>query len=488
MEVRLLTKSAEAIKTPVLIMPFTKESLKKLRNKTKLEKLIKRVKDNKEFKAEKNTTLTLTGLELNAKKVILCGLGEEKELDLEVLRRALSGPIKSANAKETTISLFNVRLSAEDKIKAAAESIILSSYKFDKYISYSRDNPKIELKKVTITSENATKYKSTVKETQTICNNTNYVKELINEISEKTTTLSLAREARELASRHKSITVKVLDDKAIRKEGLNLLNAVGKGSRFPPRLVILTYKGNSKSRDKTAVVGKGITFDTGGLNLKSTSYIEDMRSDMSGAATVLGIVKAAAELKLKANVIGVMPLAENMISSLAYKPGDVFKGYSGKTVEVMNTDAEGRLILADALAYLIKNHKPSRIIDLATLTGAALGTFYQFYAALLSNNDKLSRQLQNSSKETGEKVWPLPLHEDYKDLMKSKIADLRNISTERYGGTITAAIFLQNFIGDTAWAHLDIAPTAFVKKPHFYNNAGATGFGLRLIIDYLKGE
>jgi len=487
MEVNVLDKSPVAVKTEALILLFSKEMFKKFKPKTRLDKIIKRVKDNKEFKGEKDQVVSLTGFDLNAKKIILCGLGEEKKLDMEQIRRSLSNAIKPLNVKEFTISLKGIKLPIKDKIKASVESVMLSSYKFDKYKSYPKDNPKIELKKVSILIDGKNKYKDIIDETKIICKNALFVRDLVNENADVMNTLELTKRAKVL-TKNKKISVKVLDEKALKKQGLNLILAVGQGSRFPPRLVILNYKGNPNSKDVTAFVGKGVTFDTGGINLKPTpESLINMKIDMTGAGTVLGLVKAAAELKLKRNIIGVMPLVENAIGSRAYKPGDIFKSYSGKTVEIRHTDAEGRLILADALAYVTKNYKPNRVIDLATLTGAALIIFGEHITPLVSNNERLVKGLTNASANTTEKIWNLPLIEEYKEEMKSEPADLRNLpKTSRHAGTITAAAFLENFVNEVPWAHLDIAGTAWSSKGHYYLTPGGTGFGIRLLIDFLK--
>ena len=254
----------------------------------------------------------------------------------------------------------------------------------------------------------------------------------------------------------------------------------------PPLLLELVYTGNKSSSKKIALVGKGLTFDTGGLNLKPTKFIEDMKLDMAGAASVVSMINCAANLKLKQNLVAVMPLVENMIGPKAYKPGDVFVSYSKKSVEIRNTDAEGRLVLADALSYTVKKYKPELIVDLATLTGACLVALGEYYAAAMTNSQKHLDLLLESSKNTGENIWQLPLYDDLAKGLKSDIADLQNSSPKRFGGTIFGGLFLKEFINDTPWIHLDIAGPSFFESEHYYMKKGGTGFGVRLLIDFLK--
>lgn len=267
---------------------------------------------------------------------------------------------------------------------------------------------------------------------------------------------------------------------------MGLLLAVNRGSKIPPQLVVLKYNGNPKSKKYFAVVGKGITFDSGGMNLKPSGHMETMRMDMSGAAAALYTIKTVADLQLKKNVYAVIPLTENLISNSAYRPGDVFKSYSGKTVEIGNTDAEGRLILADALSFTEDKLNPDYIIDMATLTGACLIALGETVAALLSTDEKLAEMIKNASDKTGDKIWQLPLYDEFAENMKSDIADIKNISSDRNAGTIMGAIFLKNFIKDTKWAHIDIAGTAWYSKPRGYRPKNATGYGVRLVTEVIK--
>jgi leucyl aminopeptidase len=250
-------------------------------------------------------------------------------------------------------------------------------------------------------------------------------------------------------------------------------------------MVILEYR--PKGEEKVlALIGKGVTFDSGGINLKPAGSLEDMKMDMSGAAAVAATMITVAKLKPRMKIIGLIPIVENMPSGKATRPGDIIKSYAEKTIEIGNTDAEGRLILMDAISYAIEKYKPHTVIDLATLTGACVVALGEKIAGIFSKDDQLSRSIVESGGTTYERCWPMPLPEDYKELLKSDFADLNNISNTRWGGAITAALFLSEFVGDTRWAHIDIAGPAYIRKENAYCRAGGTGFGVRLLCDLLE--
>ncbi len=277
----------------------------------------------------------------------------------------------------------------------------------------------------------------------------------------------------------------MLGKNEMKKLGMGALLGVAQGSQEPPALIVLEYRGGRKTEPPVVIVGKGITFDTGGISLKPPANMDEMKMDMSGGGVTLGTLQAAAALKLPVNVIGLVPATENMPSGTAIKPGDVLKSMSGKTIEVLNTDAEGRLVLADALAYAAR-YKPQAVIDLATLTGAVVVALGHSAAAVLGNDETLVKKLITSGESTGERLWQLPLWEEHEKAMKSQLADLKNIAGPGVGaGTITGAAFLKAFAGDQPWAHLDIAGTAWGdEKP--YVPKGPSGFGVRLLVDYLE--
>ena len=295
-------------------------------------------------------------------------------------------------------------------------------------------------------------------------------------------------ELKRLVKGQTNIRLEILKEKDLKKKGLNLLLAVNRASQYPPRLMIAHYQGGKKGSEDLAIIGKGITFDTGGLNLKPTGSIESMREDMAGAAAVLGILKNVLSLGIKKNILFVVAIAENAIGKAAYKPGDVIKAYNGKTVEIANTDAEGRLVLADAIAYVVKNYKPARMIDLATLTGACPVALGNDYTGLMSNDDKFAQKLLDVGQKTDDRTWRLPLYPELKTHLKSQYADLKSTGIPRgIGGTISAAEFLHQFVGEAKWVHLDIAGTAFAEgQGRLYFNYGATGSGVRLVTEFLQ--
>ena len=278
------------------------------------------------------------------------------------------------------------------------------------------------------------------------------------------------------------LKINIYDEKKLKKLGMNALLGVGQGSIRGSYLVTMEWNGAKNNSKPLAFVGKGVCFDTGGYSLKPAKFMEDMTYDMAGSATVVGLMKSLALRKAKINAVGVVGLVENMVSGNAQRPGDIVKSYSGKTIEILNTDAEGRLVLADALTFTEKKFKPQFIIDLATLTGAIIVCLGSEYAGLFSNDDKLSTQIYNAGEKVEEKVWRMPLHKNYDKLMNSKNADMQNINYVGGAGSTTAAQFLQRFIlNKTPWAHLDIAGMAFSKYGGALNSGGATGFGVRLL-------
>jgi leucyl aminopeptidase len=312
----------------------------------------------------------------------------------------------------------------------------------------------------------------------------NLARDLVSHPGNVVTTGYLAETARKLADRHK-LTCEILEMDELERLGMNALVAVGKGSIEPPRLIVLEYRGGGKERP-VVLVGKGITFDSGGISIKPGAGMEEMKTDMAGGAAVLGAMEAAAGLKLPINLVCIIPTAENMPDGKAYKPGDVVTSLSGTTIEITNTDAEGRLVLCDAL-HFAKKYKPTTMIDLATLTGACVVALGHEASGLMGNDQRLINSLKQAGERCGERVWELPLWDGYGEAMKSDIADLKNAGS-RDGGSITAGWFLKQFVGTTRWAHLDIAGTAWSDKARSYSPKGATGVGVRLLIEYLQNR
>lgn len=423
------------------------------------------------------------------KRIALLGLGSQETITVEKLRRiysAVTNMCRKRKIKEINVlSPTCPQLSKDDLIRGVIEGLLLSNYAFNnlKHDSIKDETP-VFLERVSLVG--VSKQELTIAEKcATVCHAVDIARDLVNGNADDVTPQHLAAVAQGLSKTCKHVKTTVFDKKRIEKEKMGLLLAVNRGSNLDPAFIIIEYKGNPKSSDHTVIVGKGITFDTGGLNLKPTGGMETMKCDMAGAAAALGVIQAASSLELKVNVTAVIATTENSIGSKSYKPGDVYKAYSGKTVEIGNTDAEGRLALADALAYSVDNLKPSRIIDLATLTGAVEIALGNEVTGLFSNNDALADLLIRFGGETNERVWRLPLYEEYKDQLKSDIADIKSTGG-RPAGSITAATFLQEFVGKTPWAHLDIAGTAFLSENKRYLPKHATGVGVRLITTLLE--
>ncbi|NQV91066.1 leucyl aminopeptidase [Candidatus Woesearchaeota archaeon] len=432
---------------------------------------------------------------LDYKKVIVLGLGKKKEMTLERLRKVLGKSVQYVKCNHfsglTTNIPFLVNklegLSAEMIGRATAEGLILANYGFIKYLVKDKQDQKKGLMSVSIQWDgDSSSFGKGLKTGRIIAESSNFVKDLVNESASVATSVYMEKQARHVASKHHKIKIKVLGKEELQKLGMGLMLGVNQGSDKPPRLIILEYNGGGKEKP-IALIGKGITFDSGGYNLKPTNYIEDMKTDMAGSAAVLGAIKVAAELGIQKNIVGVMAMCENMVSAHAQRPGDIVRAYNGLTVEIGNTDAEGRLVLADALAYTEKKYQPQIMIDLATLTGACVVALGHFTAAVISRHDELSASLKLVGETSGDRVWPLPFFEEYHDAMDAEIADLNNISVKKYGaGSITAAVFLSKFVNEkTNWAHLDIAGTAYRQINGDYNGKGATGSGVRVLSYYL---
>ncbi len=425
-------------------------------------------------------------LVLNKKMILLVGIGDAQKNNLTSLRCTVRQAVLSVYLKKANDIEIIPHCSDEKVVIAIIEGILVGSYSWDKYQNTSEKLTRPVDKNYILAVSEKHEYAQAI----VICQGLTLTRNLINDNADIVDSQFLETTIHGLIRGKKNISLEVLNGKELKAKGLNLHLAVNQGSPKEPKLIIVKYSGAAKSKGYTALVGKGITFDTGGLNLKPTGHMETMRSDMSGAAAVIGTLKNVLDLNLKANIIFAVAIAENCIGSSAFKPGDVFRGYNGKTVEILNTDAEGRLVLADALAYLEKNYKPSRFIDLATLTGACIIALGYDYSGLVSNDDDLASEILQASNETDDRVWRLPSYCEIKEYVKSEIADLKNVGLPKgAGGAITAAEFLRNFVNDTPWAHLDIAGTAFVdgKGRHYYSH-GATGAGVRLLTAFLKNK
>lgn len=440
-----------------------------------------------DFSGKEGEILFLYWTHQPEKRVALLGLGPKDKMTVESLRRAYGSLTKACLSKKfkqlNVVMPKQASLASEDLVKGVTEGLLLPNYVFDQ-LKLSKEEVKTLLEKICLIglSKDLLEVAENV---SAVCQAIYFARDLVNGNADDITPRYLAHCAKELAKKHKEIKTTVFDKKRIEKEGMELLLAVNRGSHEEPVFVIMEYKGSPRSKDVTVIVGKGITYDTGGLNIK-TSGMESMKCDMSGAATCLGTILAASLLKLKINVTVIFPATENCVDANSFKPGDVYRSYGGLSVEMANSDAEGRLILADALAYASQHLKPSRLIDFATLTGAMEISLGSEATGLMSNQDELAQGLIQAGEATAERLWRMPLFEEYRDRLKSDIADIKSWNG-RSASSCVAASFLQAFVGkDIPWAHLDIASTAYLSEAKKYLPKYATGVGIRLMIEFLK--
>ncbi len=428
-----------------------------------------------------------------ARRVLLAGVGKRKDLTLDRVRQAMGHAVKRVRqAKAASFfsalpAVFPRGSQALDVAQALTEGAILGSYQFDEYRSESNGPPKHEVEKLTLLVPDKGRLKPAsegVRRGTATAEAAVFTRDLCNHPSNVMTPSRIAEEAKTIA-RETGVSLKILEQDDIEELGMGALLGVARGSHEPPKFIILDYKGPKTGKDSKPIVfvGKTITFDTGGISLKPAENMEQMKADMTGGAEVLASVRAAARLKLPVHLVGILPVAENMPGGRAMKPGDIVKTLSGKTVEVQNTDAEGRLILADGLAYATRLN-PAAVIDIATLTGACVVALGQFAIGMFGTSEALKRRVQAAGQKSGERVWEMPLWDDYFEQLRSDVADMRNIGG-RGGGMITAALFLSKFAGGAPWVHLDIASTDWSERERAYVPKGPTGIGTRLLLQYL---
>ncbi len=432
-----------------------------------------------DFKGKKEEILCHYPPKGKEKRLILLGLGKEKDLTEETLRRSYASAVRHLKNKVKSV---NIQIPETDVVKdisaAVAEGVLLANYIYDA-------NKSEKAKKVGQLIFIGGEPKS-LKKAEKVCDSVCFARDLVFGNADEVTPMFLGEKAKELARAHATIKTTVFGAAQIKKHKLGLLEAVSRGTTVEPALIIVEYKGDPKSKDLTALVGKGITYDTGGLSLKPPGSMDEMRCDMSGAAAVLGTMRAVADLKLPINVVAVIGSAENSIGPNAYKPGDVYTGHAGISVEVTNTDAEGRLALADALSYVQKHYAPKRIVDVATLTGGAIIALGEEASAIMCTDDTLAAQLIAAGDATYERLCRLPLYDEYDHLLSSKSADIKNSGT-RQASPIQGGVFLKKFVKNIAWAHIDIAGPAFPTKPTPYQPTQATGVCVRLFTSFLEG-
>jgi leucyl aminopeptidase len=423
-----------------------------------------------------------------AKRILLAGLGKKEEWTEDTLRN-VSGKI-AQKARELKLKEFSIisppsfEIEPISSVSQIIEGSKMALYKFDKFKAEKTENEP----NLTIIVSKSNKISKAIKTSEIVADGVIFTKSIANLPPNECTPTTLANFAKMISKKNK-MKCSVISKLELKKRGFGGISAVGQGSKNEPKLIVLEHNNGPINQKPIVLVGKAVTFDTGGISLKPGDKMDEMKFDKCGGCTVLGIMKAVSELRLPINVVGIVPSVENMPGGESYRPGDIIKLYSGKTAEILNTDAEGRLILADALSYGEKQFSPKAIIDFATLTGACIVALGTNVAAIVSNDEKLTRKINDSSKRTSEEIWELPLNQDYMDMIKSDVADMKNVGAGRVAGTITAAAFLKNAINDTPWIHFDIAGVAWTQtatKEKSYNPKGATGFGVRLILDYLQ--
>jgi leucyl aminopeptidase len=437
------------------------------------------------FEGKADETLVVPVAGLGAKSAVLVGLGDPQKVTLEGLRRAAAALVRRASKVKvvatTLLDAAPADTGREAAARAIAEGAALGAYRFLRY----KEKPEAPVvEQLLVLGKRDRAVQAALEQGAAVARAVAWARDLVNEPAGTLTPSALAEEAARAAERG-GLSIEVLDEVAIANEGLGGLLGVSLGSDQPPRLIKLTYEPDGRSRGTVALVGKGITFDSGGLSLKNAEGMETMKTDMSGAAAVVGAMSVLREAGVQAKVIAFVPATENMPGGRAIKPGDVLKIRNGKTVEVLNTDAEGRLILADGLS-LAAEEQPDAVIDLATLTGACIVALGLKVAGLMGNNDTWVDQVRRAADRAGESVWPLPLPQEYRKDIDSEIADLKNIGGGRWAGALTAGLFLSEFTGDIPWAHLDIAGPARAQSDDGYVQKGGTGFGVRTLVEVLS--
>ncbi len=499
-EVELKTRSSSLAecKTQMLVLGHFSDGKKPLPEIIELCKklggAIEQVVKLGDFKGKTGTSALIYGNNrIGSQRVLIVGLGEQKQATIDTIRQAAAlAANKAVSMKARTMAValhraFGVKFKPGLLAQAMAEGIYYGSFRYDEYITFDEDGrtDSLVVEVVDDTAAKTKRLEEGLLKGAIIGKAQSYARALANRPGNVINPPSLAAEAKKLARNTKGLSCTVLDEKQLAKLGMGGILAVGSGSKTPPRLIVVKYspKGKVRKLPTVAFVGKAITFDSGGISIKPAQNMEQMKLDKTGGIAVLAAAKAVAELKLPVNLTAIVPSAENMPSGTSYRPGDIVTTYSGKTVEIQNTDCEGRMILCDALHYAVKQNCDV-IIDVATLTGACVVALGTFMAGLMGNDEQLNKTIEEAAKTSGEKVWQLPCGDEYADEMKSKIADLKN-SGGRWGGACTAAAFLRQFVGDKKWAHLDIAGVDCFEKPTASAAEGASAFGVRLLITYL---
>jgi len=495
MQVKVQVGRAETTSAEVLVLTHCEGERLATQDAALLDRAlggaVRKLVQTKEFEGKANEVLLYhTQGTVPAKRLVLVGLGKKNEVTIETIRQAMGSAakrVRQAKVGSFTVVLPTVMpggMSLVEVAQAMVEGAILGSYQFTVYRSEAASEHDVAGMRILIPQKGQLRQVTEgIRRGVATAEATVFVRDLCNHPSNVLTPTRVANEAKTIA-KAEGITIKILEQKEMARLGMGALLGVARGSQEPPKFIILEYNGAKKKDERPVVlVGKTITFDTGGISLKPAENMEHMKADMTGGAEVLASIRAAARLKLPLRLISILPVAENMPGGRAMKPGDIVKTLSGKTVEVQNTDAEGRLILADGLAYAMR-YKPAALIDIATLTGACVVALGQFAIGMFGNDVPLKEQVRKSGQKAGERVWEMPLWEEYFEQLKSDVADMRNIGG-RGGGMITAALFLSKFVGDCPWVHLDIASTDWSERERAYIPKGPTAIGTRLLVQYL---
>ncbi len=441
------------------------------------------LKEQKTFLGKEGEVFCATTIDQTIKYEIFVGVGKKEAFTAEVFRRAVAKAARQAKALH--IKKLGVQLCIHDQlcvggnVKTITEALSLGLYDFNKYKKETGEPEEMTIYLVGVPEAKREKAHAKLQQTLHVVEGVRLARDLVNEPSNIIYPESLARQVEEIG-KEAGFEVEVLEEEAIKALGMKAFLAVGSSSDNKPRLIVMRYMGEPESKEILGLIGKGITYDTGGYSLKPTDSMKTMHSDMGGAGAVIGAMSAIAKNKVKKNIVGVVAACENAISGGSYKPGDIIGSMAGTTIEILNTDAEGRLTLADAITYSIEKEKVTEIIDVATLTGAALVALGTTTTAVVTNDATFYERLQEAAQKTGETFWELPNHKDYHKLIKSEVADLKNVGG-RNAGTITAGLFLGEFVQDLPWLHLDIAGTAWVDSTEGYLTKGATGVPVRTL-------
>ncbi len=426
---------------------------------------------------------------LAPRRLFLIGLGKRESANEEQMRQA--GALAVRQAQEMQVAAFTIGINGDPPVsaercgQALAEGMELGAYRYQRYLTALSDEQRFAVERVTVLSaSDVERLRSGLVLGQAIARGVALARDLVNGPGSIVTPAALGDEAVSLGKRL-GLKVTVLDKEQLTKQGFGGILAVGQGSANEPRFIVMEYGAAGEGRPTICLVGKGITFDAGGLSLKPSEAMETMKSDMGGAAAVFGAMQAVAELKLPLHVVGIVCAAENMPSATAFRPGDIVKTLSGKTIEVLNTDAEGRIVLADGLFYA-QRYKPDAVVDLATLTGAIIIALGPHAIGMMGTSQELAGRLSRAGEASAERIWQLPLWDEYREMVKSEVADVKNLAG-RAAGSITAAAFLAEFVGECPWVHLDIAGTAWLDTPTTpYESHGGTGVGVRLLVEFLR--